>query len=825
MNYVSLFSSGGVGCFGFKQERFDGIATSELIERRLDVQRANNKIKYDEGYILGDITKKEIKKKLYNAVNSYKEKENVSDVDVIIFTPPCQGMSVANHKKNDEIIEENSLVVEALKIVKEIKPKFFVSENVRAFMNTICIDHNNPKKIREAFKDWLSHDYIYEDKIINFKDYGANSSRTRTLILGVRKDLQEHVHPLDLFPEEENEKNLIDVIGHLPILNKMGEIDPNDIYHNFKPYREDMRLWISDISEGESAFDNKDVTKRPHKIVNGKIIPNVKKNGDKYTRQSWNKVAPCIHTRNDTMSSQNTIHPTDDRVFSIRELMLMMNIPKEFKWVEISEKDLNNLSLGEKRIFLKKNEINIRQCIGEAVPTIIMRKIAKNIKNILINEEKSQKNNGQNNLQNHHDLINFIKNNPENLSVEELARIAELQNTNRSKTAAYYTDFKTLKIIEEYLPTIEKDIIRILEPSAGIGNFLQILINKYKNAKHLIIDLNDIDEKSIEIIKLLNEYKEIPNNVEINFYHQDFLDHDFKKHYDLVVGNPPFLKLSQKTGLKKYSSIFNDNVTKNISGFFLQKATQLGDNVALILPKYFLHNPDFTLSRHRINKFKIETIVDFGEKGFKGILIETIALFIDTLNKPSETISYSVTKNIVNKQRQSLITSEEFPSWIIYRNQFFESLASKMIFNVFSSFRDRQITNKLLKNNGEIRVIKSRNISRDGTEIIHIDGYDSFINKDDLENLAVNHYLERDDVYLCPNMTYYPRIVKKPKNVVTNGSVAILENISDLNISEADLKFFSSDIFEEFYRIARNYSTRSLNIDSNSVIFFGLIKK
>lgn len=63
MNYVSLFSSGGVGCFGFKQERFDGIATSELIERRLDVQRANNKIKYDEGYILGDITKKEIKKK------------------------------------------------------------------------------------------------------------------------------------------------------------------------------------------------------------------------------------------------------------------------------------------------------------------------------------------------------------------------------------------------------------------------------------------------------------------------------------------------------------------------------------------------------------------------------------------------------------------------------------------------------------------------------------------------------------------------------------------------------------------------------------------
>jgi DNA (cytosine-5)-methyltransferase 1 len=42
------------------------------------------------------------------------------------------------------------------------------------------------------------------------------------------------------------------------------------------------------------------------------------KNGDKYKRQYWNKVAPCIHTRNDILSSQNTVHPVDDRVFSIR---------------------------------------------------------------------------------------------------------------------------------------------------------------------------------------------------------------------------------------------------------------------------------------------------------------------------------------------------------------------------------------------------------------------------------------------------------------------------------------------------------------------------
>ena len=147
MEYISLFSSGGVGCYGFKMEGFDCIATSELIERRLNIQKINNKVKYDSGYILGDITSDDTKNELFDAITFYKNKEKITDIDVIIFTPPCQGMSVANHKKNDGTIIKNSLVVESLEIVKKIKPKFFVSENVRSFMNTKCIDNNEEKNI------------------------------------------------------------------------------------------------------------------------------------------------------------------------------------------------------------------------------------------------------------------------------------------------------------------------------------------------------------------------------------------------------------------------------------------------------------------------------------------------------------------------------------------------------------------------------------------------------------------------------------------------------------------------------------------------------
>ena len=52
LTYISLFSSAGIGCYGFKMEGYECIATNELIERRLYIQKVNKKCKYDSGYIL-----------------------------------------------------------------------------------------------------------------------------------------------------------------------------------------------------------------------------------------------------------------------------------------------------------------------------------------------------------------------------------------------------------------------------------------------------------------------------------------------------------------------------------------------------------------------------------------------------------------------------------------------------------------------------------------------------------------------------------------------------------------------------------------------------
>lgn len=376
--YISLFSSAGVGCYGFKQEDFDCIATNELLHKRLQIQKYNNKCKYETGYICGDILKKETVDKIYDEIQLWKNKENLKDITTIIATPPCQGMSVANHKKKDEQAR-NSLVIESLKLIKDIKPATFIIENVRAFLNTICTDIDGVnKKISEAIDNNLSALYSISSKVLNFKDYGSNSSRTRTLVIGVRKDIG--VSPELIFPMKQSEKTIREVIGDLPPLSKMGEVSANDIYHSFRKYNPEMRKWIENLQEGQSSFDNEDLLRLPHYYKNGIKVFCKKKNGDKYTRQYWDKVAPCIHTRNDILASQNTVHPQDDRVFSVRELMRFMSIPQDFKWSEKSLDELNGLNNEDKQLFIKQNDINIRQSIGEAVPTAIFNQIAKNIK-------------------------------------------------------------------------------------------------------------------------------------------------------------------------------------------------------------------------------------------------------------------------------------------------------------------------------------------------------------------------------------------------------------------------------------------------------------
>ena len=74
-------------------------------------------------------------------------------------------------------------------------------------------------------------------------------------MIGVDKAYRNNITPYDLYPEFRPEKTLREVIYDFPRL-EWGEIYVDDFYHAFRTYKSEMREWIHDLKEGESAFDN-----------------------------------------------------------------------------------------------------------------------------------------------------------------------------------------------------------------------------------------------------------------------------------------------------------------------------------------------------------------------------------------------------------------------------------------------------------------------------------------------------------------------------------------------------------------------------------------
>ncbi len=423
-------------------------------------------------------------------------------------------------------------------------------------------------------------------------------------------------------------------------------------------------------------------------------------------------------------------------------------------------------------------------------------------------------------------LVPCIKTYGKQLPVDCVYQAAEFLNPNRDLTAAFYTDTAICKKIMAELPDFtEKDHIRILEPSVGAGNFLPFIAEKYKSKRILELYLIDIDDNELRIAELIFEtfFRDKYSNVAIIYINDDYLKFPVAgKKFDLVIGNPPYAKIKDYNLQREYRK--NSKITKssNLFVWFLEKAYHDGDWISLIVPKSILNAPEYDEIREIIKNSHIKSILDFGENGFKGVKIETVNLIFNSQEKSDLTHVVSITQKIDIIQQQVYITDSNYPSWLIYRNSDFDRIAEDMQLGVFDAFRDRQIVNSMLSQTGKYRVLKSRNI--ESNSIVDIAGYDSYIS--DINNLAVSKYINVENVVLVPNLSYAPRACFLPKNTIANGSVAFLTlKNNNTALSETDLDFFATREFRLYYRIARNYGTRSLNIDNNSVFYFGIRRK
>lgn len=794
--YVSLFSSAGVGCYGFKEQGFECIATNELLPQRLRVQRANCKCKYDSGYIGGDITQQAVKDRIREEIAFWRDFEHIDDVDVVFATPPCQGMSSVNYKKSDHEQVRNSLVVEAIKVIRDIRPKVFVFENVRAFLTTICTDLSGEDvTIRESIWRNLGKDYHIYAKVINFKDYGVPSSRPRTLVIGTRKTLI-NLSPLNLFPARQREITLREAIGDMPALG-FGEKDAADFLHFARPFPEYMVRWIENLREGKSAFEQDDESCRPYKEVDGKRVPlKGAYIGNKYRRLVWDRPGACIATRNDQLASQDTIHPRDNRVLSIRELMRLMTIPDTFVWTVEDAAMLPAYSDS----YLKAHELNIRRCIGEAVPTAIISQIASNVRQLL-------------------DFDDFVASYRDGAAQALLDSGAADSNfyiytflheqllVDCKESGSFYTPQSVVFDAIKDLPA-KSGVVSILEPAVGMGAFLPQLCRLYSDVDAVNIDAVEISPSTIATLQAALGLIALGENVKINFICADFLKYRPTHSYDVVATNPPYAKATEKYADIKGAT----HRTSNLFALFMVKLRDLADDIACIIPKNFILADEYASVRNLYASLPIVSIADFGVRFFKKVFVEIISIHFSKSYDGLLTVTNYVDSSTYHHP-QGYIYHDRL--WLIYRSEWFDRYIAGLTLDAFDVFRDRQITNPMLKSNGKFWVIKSKNILDDG-EVVHRDGYDRYI--DTISQIAVGKYLNSRAI-IMPSFTYNTRATLLPDGCIPNGSVAVL--IPKRVVEPLDLRVYSTDDFRHYYAIVKSYSKFTLNIDNSSVYYIG----
>jgi len=220
-------------------------------------------------------------------------------------------------------------------------------------------------------------------------------------------------------------------------------------------------------------------------------------------------------------------------------------------------------------------------------------------------------------------------------------------NENLSKQklrGGYYTP----QVIADFLCkwSINPETKSVLEPSCGDGSFIESAINRFKD---LNVDANQIEEriKGIELIdeealkaeertKLLG-LKKSPI-INSDFFH--FIKENHNKKYEVVIGNPPFIRYQnfpdehRKIAIEMMQNLgLKPNKLTNIwVPFLVVSASLLNDNgkLAMVIPAELFQVKYAAETRIFLSQFFDRiTIVTFKKLVFEGIQQEVVLLLCE----------------------------------------------------------------------------------------------------------------------------------------------------------------------------------------------------
>lgn len=365
MKAIDLFAGCGGLSLGFIKDGYVIDKAVEFDESIANTYRANHP---DIKVIVDDIK---------NVDHGEVFKEN--DADVIIGGPPCQGFSMAGARIRDGFMGDprNFLFKHYFNVVKVVKPKIFVMENVKGI--TTMENGKIFDEILSIFSDssLLNGDsYKLYTRVVKAIDFGIPQKRERMIIIGVRdkmidfdtlwKSTKQEIR--EEYPEYFDTTTIRDAISNLPEPSNNGIIK-NPVAKT--AYQRYLSCNSEKLENHIKTKHSKIAIDRMAKISNGQNFTSLDErinsvHSGSYGRLCWDEQAPTITTRFDTPAGGRFIHPTENRTLTPREAARIQSFPDDFVFT------------GKKTSICKQ--------IGNAVPPKISYFLARLVRNIIETE-------------------------------------------------------------------------------------------------------------------------------------------------------------------------------------------------------------------------------------------------------------------------------------------------------------------------------------------------------------------------------------------------------------------------------------------------------
>jgi len=254
------------------------------------------------------------------------------EVDLVTGGPPCQPFSTAG-KRGSVMDPRGSLFMEFIRIVKEVKPRFFLMKNVRGLLsapirnrainqrgkNYPPLEHDEMPgaALRVVLTEMKELKYSVVSNILEAADYGVHQNRARVIFIGSR-DGEMATFPLPKYCQ--NGKNLPKWRTLRDALT--GLVDPE---LEFIPYSESRLKYLKLLKEGQNWRDlpeelRKEAMGGAYNSWGGKV--------GFYRRLSWDKPSPTV-TTNPQQKATDMCHPVELRPLSVRECAKIQTFPDD----------------------------------------------------------------------------------------------------------------------------------------------------------------------------------------------------------------------------------------------------------------------------------------------------------------------------------------------------------------------------------------------------------------------------------------------------------------------------------------------------------------